>query len=91
MQPRILFKALADSTRFALLTHLLEEDHRVSELVPLVGKSQPTVSIHLKQLESLGIVTSRKEGRNVTYSIDDPRIRAVIEAAQHVEPIEVPQ
>lgn len=91
MEPTVLFKVLADETRYALLTHLLDEDYCVYELVLKVNKSQPTVSIHLKALESNGIVRSKRAGRKTIYGIADPRIRTLIETAQTVEtPMVIP-
>ena len=90
MEAITLFKALSDETRFKILTILLEEDHCVCEIVPMLNKSQPTVSIHLKALEEKGIVSSQRDGRKIVYSIAEPRIRNLIEAAQTVESTVIP-
>ena len=90
MEPVLLFKALSDQTRYSILTILLTEDHCACEIVPIVNKSQPTVSIHLNSLERLGILASRREGRKTIYSISDPRIRTLIEAAQTIEAPVIP-
>lgn len=42
----------------------------VSELVDTVGVSQPTVSEHLAQLRSVGLVTCSKRGRERLYQLD---------------------
>jgi len=41
----------------------------VSELTAMLGLRQPTVSYHLKQMERKGLLASKKEGRNVYYSV----------------------
>jgi ArsR family transcriptional regulator, arsenate/arsenite/antimonite-responsive transcriptional repressor len=66
------FAALADPVRLRLLSLLATaEDGAVCacDLVLPVGKSQPTVSHHLKILAEAGLVTSEKRGRNVWYAV----------------------
>jgi ArsR family transcriptional regulator, arsenate/arsenite/antimonite-responsive transcriptional repressor len=66
------FAALADPVRLQLLS-LLATDPRgavcACDLVEPVGKSQPTVSHHLKLLREAGLVTSEKRGVNVWYAV----------------------
>jgi DNA-binding transcriptional ArsR family regulator len=63
-------KALADQTRQDILEMLLEGERNVGDLVKVLTMSQPTVSHHLNVLKSLGLVSSRKEGKHVYYSIN---------------------
>ena len=63
-------KALADETRQDILQMLLEGDKCVSDLVDAFATSQPTISHHLNVLKSLGLVSRRKEGKHVYYSIN---------------------
>ena len=63
-------KALADETRQAILQLLVEEERCVSDLVEQFDMSQPTISHHLNVLKSLGLVSRRKEGKNVYYAIN---------------------
>jgi len=66
------FAALADPVRLQLLS-LLATDPRgavcACDLVEPVGKSQPTVSHHLKLLREAGLVVSEKRGVNVWYAV----------------------
>jgi ArsR family transcriptional regulator len=65
------FAALADPVRLRLVSLLATaEDGAVCacDLVEPVGKSQPTVSHHLKVLAEAGLVTSERRGRNVWYA-----------------------
>jgi ArsR family transcriptional regulator len=65
------FAALADPVRLRLVSLLATaEDGAVCacDLVEPVGKSQPTVSHHLKVLAAAGLVTSERRGRNVWYA-----------------------
>jgi DNA-binding transcriptional ArsR family regulator len=63
-------KALADETRQDILQMLLEGERNVGDLVEAFATSQPTISHHLNILKSLGLVSSRKEGKHVYYSIN---------------------
>ena len=47
------------------------------DLVGPVGKSQPTVSHHLKILARQGLVTSEKRGRNVWYAVVPAALEAL--------------
>jgi ArsR family transcriptional regulator, arsenate/arsenite/antimonite-responsive transcriptional repressor len=65
------FAALADPVRLRLLNLLATSDGAVCacDLVEPVGKSQPTVSHHLKVLREAGLVTSERRGVNVWYAV----------------------
>lgn len=63
-------KALADDTRQRILEMLLEKEMCVSEIVDAFSASQPTISHHLSILKQFGLVTSRKEGKQVYYTIN---------------------
>ena len=65
------FAALSDPVRLRLLNLLATSRSAVCacDLVEPVGKSQPTVSHHLKVLRDAGLVTSDKRGVNVWYAV----------------------
>lgn len=66
------FAALADPVRLrlvALLSTAADGAVCACDLVAPVGKSQPTVSHHLKVLTEAGLVTSERRGRNVWYGV----------------------
>lgn len=60
----LVFGALADPTRRAILTRLAEGEATVNELVALTTFSQPTISNHLKVLERAGLVS---RGRHAQF------------------------
>ena len=65
------FAALADPVRLRLVSLLSTAEGGAvcaCDLVEPVGKSQPTVSHHLKVLRDAGLVTSEKRGTNVWYA-----------------------
>ena len=57
-----MLRAAGDPTRLRLLLLLREAELTVSELVEIVGQSQPRVSRHLKLLGEAGLVERFKEG-----------------------------
>ena len=67
-------KALADDTRQRILTMLLEEEKCVSDIVAEFDMSQPTISHHLGILKQFDLVTSRKEGKQVFYTVNQENV-----------------
>jgi ArsR family transcriptional regulator len=63
-------KALADDTRQQILEMLLEREMCVGDIVEAFDMSQPTISHHLNVLKQFGLVASRKEGKQVFYTIN---------------------
>jgi DNA-binding transcriptional ArsR family regulator len=59
----LVFAALADPTRRAILARLAEGDATVNELVVQSDLSQPTISKHLKVLERAGLVSRGREAQ----------------------------
>jgi ArsR family transcriptional regulator len=67
-------RGLADETRQAILQMLTEGEKCVSDLVERFSMSQPTISHHLNILKNLGLVSRRKEGKHVYYSIHQENV-----------------
>jgi len=77
------FHALADPVRLRILSLLgsaLDGAVCVCDVVGFVGKSQPTVSHHLKILSEAGLVHGVRRGRWVWYSVDQARLSALCAA-----------
>lgn len=64
-----IFDVLADGTRRDILRRLLDGEAAVSDLVDVLGLTQPTVSKHLARLLDAGLVTVREDGRNRIYAL----------------------
>ena len=62
-------KALSDPSRTRMIKLLQRNDLCVCDITKRIGLSQPTVSKHLKQLETAGLVVSRRSGKTVFYRI----------------------
>lgn len=75
-----LLKALANEVRFDILEFLLTGEKCVCEIFPHVKKTQSTVSLYLGDLEKIGILESRKEGKKVFYKIKDKKICDIFKA-----------
>ncbi|MGH9077836.1 MAG: ArsR/SmtB family transcription factor [Acidimicrobiales bacterium] len=74
------FSALADPARLRVLSILAASPRGevcVCELVAPLGKSQPTVSHHLKILTDAGLVVGDRRGKWVWYSIIPERVTAL--------------
>ena len=74
------FKALGDPVRLRLLSLLATSDEGevcACDLVEPVGKSQPTVSHHLKVLRQAGLVTATKRGVNIWYAVVPEQLEAL--------------
>jgi ArsR family transcriptional regulator len=67
-------KALAHPSRLAMVQALADDERCVCELQELVGSGMSTVSRHLAILRDAGIVSDRKQGLWVYYSLRTPCI-----------------
>jgi DNA-binding transcriptional ArsR family regulator len=71
-------KLVSDPTRLQLLGTLVRKSATVSELADLYGLSQPTISVHMKQLRESGLVLTEREGAQVLYRTDSARLRELL-------------
>ena len=69
-----LLRALGDDTRLRALRLIAERPRSTQELAPLVGISEAGLSKHLRQLAQVGVVTSKREGYYVLYTVDADRL-----------------
>ena len=72
-----MFKAMGDPTRLRIICLLVTDTTGtlgVSDLAEKLGVTQPAVSQHLKTLKNEGIVSSRREGLYVYYTLDRDRM-----------------
>ena len=74
------FAALSDPARLRLLSILAAADAGevcACDFVAPLGKSQPTVSHHLKVLSEAGLIVGEKRGRWVWYALVPDRLEAL--------------
>lgn len=73
-----LFKVLGNSSRLRILHELTEHERTVGALAEATGMSQPLVSQHLRSLRSAGVVTNRREGKEMHYELADAHVLHVL-------------
>lgn len=78
------FKTLSHPARIRVLELLRDGEQSVGELIPKVGLEASHLSQQLGVLRRANIVTSRKEGSSVIYSVVDPRIFELLEVAKAI-------
>jgi len=71
-------KALANEDRLLLLCQLSQGERCVSELEEDLGIRQPTLSQQLGVLRNEGMITPRREGKNIYYSVADPQTLEIL-------------
>lgn len=69
-----LFSALGDPTRVRIISLLTHAELCVGDLCLVLGMSQPAVSHQLRVLRNLHMVTARKDGRHVFYTLVDQHV-----------------
>src|SRR5436305_10867882 len=79
-----LFQALADPTRMRLLNLLAAGEVCVCYFVEIFDEAQPKISRHLAYLRRAGLVTARRDGKWMHYSLTMPADPAVAEVLRKV-------
>jgi len=73
------FQAMAHPTRVAIVERLRDGEASVGGLIEYLGVEQANASQHLAVLRSRNIVTARREGNEVFYTLRDPLIGEVLD------------
>ncbi len=74
-----LMKVLSNPDRLMILCQLSQGEKRVGELEALLGIVQPTLSQQLTVLREEHLVSTRRDGKNIYYSINSPQALALIQ------------
>lgn len=81
-----LFKIFGDSTRIKILYVLFEAELCVCDIAQLLGLTQTAVSHQLRVLKTNKLVQSRRDGKNIFYSLADDHVRLIInQGMEHLE------
>lgn len=72
-------KAMGHDGRLTILCHLLSGPKSVTELENLLASRQAVVSQQLARLRLEGLVSARREGQAIYYSLLDPKVQVMIE------------
>lgn len=71
-------KGLSNENRLLILCNLVDSEKCVSELEDILGIRQPTLSQQLARLRAERLVTTRRDGKSIYYSLASDNARAVI-------------
>ena len=81
-----LFKVFGDSSRIRILYMLLESERNVRSLADAVSMTQSAVSHQLKILKMNKLVRSRREGKQIFYSLADDHVSTILAMGkEHLE------
>ncbi len=69
-----IYKLCASVPRLLILLKLAQGESTASELINSCGLSQSATSHQLKDLRQTGLISSRKDGLNVLYKLNDHHI-----------------
>jgi len=78
------FKTLGHPARIRVLELLAERERAVGEMLPEVGVEATNLSQHLAVLRRAGLVTFRKEGSTVFYSLTSPKVAELLAVARRI-------
>ena len=80
------FKGFADSTRLQILCLLLTRDEMcVTDITQQTEVSQSAVSHQLRLLKEMHLIKSRRDGKNIHYSLADDHVRTILQMGlEHV-------
>lgn len=72
------FRMLSDTTRVRLLWALLDQERSVNDLADLLAKPAPSISQHLAKLRMARLVTTRREGTQVFYRVENEHVAQLV-------------
>lgn len=78
------FKTLGHPARIRVLELLSDREHAVAEMLPEVGIEAAHLSQQLAVLRRANLVTSRKEGSTVYYSLTSPHVADLLAVARRI-------
>ncbi len=86
------FKQIGDASRVRIFWILCHYEENVTELAELCDMTSPAVSHHLRQLKLGGLVSSRRDGKEVYYKASDSlEAKALHEMIENVMQISCPK
>lgn len=81
-----LFKIFGDSTRIRILFVLFEHEVNVTELSEALEMNQSAISHQLKILKQSKLIKSRRDGKQIFYSLADDHVATIIKmGVEHIE------
>lgn len=81
-----LFKVFGDTTRIKILYTLFKQEMCVCDIAEVLAMSQSAISHQLRVLKQAKLVRSKREGKQIIYSLDDDHIGKIISMGlEHVK------
>lgn len=79
------YKALSDSTRVKIVNALDAQELCVGDICQILNMTKSAVSHQLQNLKDMNLIKSRRQGKQVFYSLSDEHVKQVFEiSTQHV-------
>jgi ArsR family transcriptional regulator len=79
------FHALSDETRLSIVRRLAGGERCVCDLQDLLDAAQSRLSYHLRTLKDAGLITDRRDGRWVHYSLVPGALESVVTFMEEME------
>lgn len=80
-----LFKVFGDTTRIKILYVLFQEELCVYDIAEKLSMTQSAISHQLKVLRQAKLVKSRRDGKQILYSLDDEHVAHIIDCGmEHI-------
>lgn len=73
-----ILKSLANTDRLMILCHLAQKELNVSQIEEITQIKQPTLSQQLMMLRKSDVVSTRRNGKQIFYSLKDPNVLTVL-------------
>jgi DNA-binding transcriptional ArsR family regulator len=81
-----MWRTFSDTSRVRILSVIMQQEMNITTLAEMVGVTESAVSHHMRGLRQMRMVKSRRDGKEVFYSVDDPHIIALFqEGVRHVQ------
>ncbi|MBQ1255981.1 MAG: winged helix-turn-helix transcriptional regulator [Clostridia bacterium] len=77
-----IFKVLSDPTRVKLLLAMKDQELCVCDLAALLNMTKSAISHQLKTMKECHVVKSRRDGKNIFYSLDDQHVTDILSLAR---------
>lgn len=80
-----LFKIFGDTTRIKIMYALYEGEMCVCAISELLSMTQSAISHQLKTLKDANLVSARRDGKEIYYSLSDEHVKSIIaEGFEHI-------
>ena len=84
-----ILKTLGQPTRLKIIDFLRNGERCVCEIFPAIGEEQSNTSRHLNLMVSAGVLSRRKEGVKIFYTVKHPEILEIVELARQITTLEI--